>query len=226
MTGIVALHHRAEIARSVDLRRASHLAEDARLGVPPLHRRARRCDDPGAGRAIQLNQARPRTLAVVARLWLGVLSIFALIVLVGLSTIVLGAWVIGYQPVVVTSGSMGPAIRVGDVVITKDAPPDEELGTQTVVTFDDPANGEQVLHRIIEVTPDGYRTKGDANASADAEIVDPTQVRGAGLMLAPYVGYAAVWVQEAAWPQLAALLVALAALAAMSRQTWMWSAGR
>jgi signal peptidase len=121
---------------------------------------------------------------------------------------------------------MGPAIRVGDVVITKDAPPDEELGTQTVVTFDDPANGEQVLHRIIEVTPDGYRTKGDANASADAEIVDPTQVRGAGLMLAPYVGYAAVWVQEAAWPQLVALLVALAALAAMSRQTWMWSAGR
>lgn len=226
MTGTLALHHRAEIARSVDLRRASHLAEEARLGVPPLHRRARRWDDPGVGDPIQLAHSQPRTLAVVARLWLGVLSIFALIVLVGLSAIVLGAWALGYQPVVVTSGSMGPAIRVGDVVITRDAPADDELGTQTVVTYDDPSTGEQVLHRIIEVTPDGYRTKGDANASADAEIVHPTAVRGAGLVLAPYVGYAAVWVQDEAWAPLAALLAVLAALAAMSRQTWMWSAGR
>lgn len=74
----------------------------------------------------------------------------------------------GYEPVVITSGSMRPAIDVGDVVVT--APSDGRvLGEGAVVNFE--AEDRTRLHRIVEVTMTGYRTAGDANADADSDLV-------------------------------------------------------
>jgi signal peptidase I len=224
MSATVALRHQARTAPTARLRRASRLAEEARLTVPPPRHRARAVDEDGNGREIVLTRRERAPMAVVARLWLGVLSIFALIVFLGLVAIILGAWAFGLRPVVVTSGSMDPGIRTGDVVITRPIDAGDELGAQTVVDFDDPVTDERVLHRVIEVTPDGYRTKGDANPDPDPELVPAHRVHGAGLVLAPYVGYVAVWVQERAWLQLALLGTGLVALATMSRRAWMWEA--
>jgi signal peptidase I len=222
MSATVALRHQACSAPTARLRRASRLAEEARLPKSPLRHRARAVGEEGAGREIRVASREQAPLAVVARLWLGVLAIFTLIVFLGLAAIVLGAWAFGFRPVVVTSGSMDPVIRTGDVVITRPVEADQELGSQTVIDFDDPVTDDRMLHRVIEVTPDGYRTKGDANPNPDPELVPSYRVHGAGLVLAPYVGYVAVWVQERAWPQLSVLAAALVALAAMSRRAWMW----
>lgn len=113
------------------------------------------------------------------------------------------AWVIGTQalmgwsPLLVTSDSMNPAIRRGDVVLVGEAPPGI-LGRQTVIAFDDPHRpGGTVLHRITTVNGDGtYETKGDSNGDADGAPVEPSQIDGVGRMIVPAVGSPFVWLQE------------------------------
>lgn len=226
MSTAVALRHQARPVDSTRQWNGARLAAASRLNTPSIRQVAREAGDAGPGTTVSLTESQVHPMMVVARLWLGVLSIFALIVFLGLVLIILGAWAVGYRPVVVTSGSMEPAVRTGDVVITKPVGMDDEVGDQTVIDFEDPATAERHLHRVIEVTPDGYRTKGDANADADPQIVPQDHVHGAGFVLAPYVGFLPIWVQERAWAPLATAAVALIALALMSRQTWMWAGER
>ena len=112
------------------------------------------------------------------------------------------AWIIGTQllmgwhPLLVSSGSMSPSIRTGDVVMIGEQPPGG-LGQQTVILFDDPnAAGRTVLHRVVSVRADGaYATKGDANADIDLSPVRPDQIQGIGRMVIPAVGAPFVWLQ-------------------------------
>lgn len=222
MTAPVAIRHQSRVAVEPRLRRGSQLAASARLPRPVLAHVRRTRGELGPGTPVVLVEQTTHPLAVVARLWFGVLAVFTLIVVVGLAAFVLVAWALGFRPVVVTSGSMAPLVRTGDIVITRSVDPDTALGDQTVVDFDDPATEERRLHRIVEVTDAGYRTKGDANATADPQVVSPERIHGAGLVLAPYIGYLPLWMQERAWPQLAAAAATLLALAVMSRRAWMW----
>ncbi len=123
---------------------------------------------------------------------------------------------LGWHPVVITSGSMEPLIRPGDVVLTGDVPP-ERLGPGTVITFEDPArNGSLTTHRIVGVTSDGdYRTRGDANGVSDSTPVPPDAVVGVGRLLVPMIGLPPLWLSGgsvlfAAWlgATLAAAVVA------------------
>lgn len=193
---------------------------------PRVHRRARTIGARGTEHDIQLADDEAPPLAVVARLWLGVLSMFSLIVTVGLIGMVLGAWALGYRPVVVTSGSMAPAIRQGDVVITREVEGPKALGTQTVINFEAPDGSGNRLHRIVEVTPDGYRTKGDNNPVADTETIPPTAVRGTGVVLAPFAGFVPLWFYRGQWLFVALSIAGLVAVATMSRRRWMWATDR
>ena len=120
------------------------------------------------------------------------------------------AWIVGTQllmgwhPMLVTSGSMSPAIRGGDVVMVGEEPPGV-LGQQTVILFADPhADGKTVLHRIVTVREDGsYETRGDSNADADVAAVRPDQIEGVGRMVIPAVGAPFVWAQSGEMPKLA-----------------------
>lgn len=226
MSAVVALRHEERPVTGTRRWTASQLASTSRLGTPTVRHLARRMGDHGPGVEIVADVHQPNALAVVARLWLGVLSIFLLIVFLGLTVIILGAWAFGYRPVVVTSGSMEPSVRTGDVVITKPVDVGDEVGDQTVIDFDDPATMDRRLHRVIEVTDSGYRTKGDANATVDPQEVPPDHVHGAGFVLAPFVGYVPLWVQQGEWPKVAAVGGAVVALAVMSRRRWMWGAQR
>lgn len=114
------------------------------------------------------------------------------------------AWVVivwaavGWTPMVVTTGSMQPAINPGDIVLS--APPEEgvRLDEGTVITFEDPVRtGELITHRIDVVNEDGsYTTRGDANSSADSYRVEPDDLTGVGRLLVPSVGLPKVWLAE------------------------------
>lgn len=226
MTATVALRHQERPLGATRAWTGSRLAETSRLAKPALRQVRRLTDEDGPGTEIEVVHHEQHALLVVARLWLGVLSIFALIVFLGLILVILGAWAFGFQPVVVTSGSMSPTVRTGDVVITKPVGIGDKVGNQTVINFDDPATLERRLHRVIEVTPQGYRTKGDANADPDPQLVPQDHVEGAGFILAPFVGYLAVWAQEGDWAPLAGAGLILVSLAVMSRRSWMWAGGQ
>src|SRR5690349_106742 len=81
----------------------------------------------------------------------------------------------GCAPVVVSSGSMAPALDVGDLVVVEPFH-GQRIHTGTVVVFDDQAAGRSTIHRVVKVADDGtFTTRGDANPAADStplEIAD------------------------------------------------------
>lgn len=75
---------------------------------------------------------------------------------------------------VVKSGSMEPVIQVGDIIITLPVQPSEiRVGPEdgdVIVFFKPPYCGDLrylIVHRAIEVTEEGFITKGDANPLPD-----------------------------------------------------------
>ena len=91
----------------------------------------------------------------------------------------------GLKPVVVMSGSMEPAIRTGSLAFIDTS--DREVFKGDVVSF---RTGDMlVTHRVIEVTENGYRTKGDNNEAADAGIVKDSSIEGKILFSIPGAGY-------------------------------------
>ena len=79
-----------------------------------------------------------------------------------LASIVLFGGIVGYTPVVITSGSMEPSIRPGDVVLLRE-PGGDPPAPPSVVTFAS-GSGELITHRVIDTLPDeSFVTKGDAN---------------------------------------------------------------
>lgn len=140
-------------------------------------------------------------------------SILFYIGLVGLSAtyavLFLAAWAVvpafipGWQSVVITSGSMSPSIRTGDVVVVK--PSDGQgLSPGSVVVISDPAASGLVTHRIVSINPDGsYGTRGDANTQPDSTALRPDQVVGVGRLRVPFIGLPLVWYRTGAWEELA-----------------------
>lgn len=106
---------------------------------------------------------------------------------------------IGWQPVLITSGSMGPTISAGDLILLGEPPaPDEEmLSPGAVITFRDPSDPDALItHRIDDAREDGlYRTRGDANGQPDSSPVAPEDVVGVGRMLVPLIGLPVLWLR-------------------------------
>jgi signal peptidase len=130
---------------------------------------------------------------------LSILCWFYLSVVAFLFAWVVVVWaVVGWKPMVVTTGSMQPAINPGDIVLSAPPEPDVQLSTGTVITFEDPARpGELITHRVESVNPDGtYSTRGDANSASDSYEVAPDELTGVGRLLVPAVGLPRVWLDE------------------------------
>ncbi|MDI6903777.1 MAG: signal peptidase I [Methanocellales archaeon] len=112
---------------------------------------------------------------------------------IGIIIIVLGVFLIFFRPtmlggdtqyLIVLSGSMEPAIKMGSVVVVK---PADTLQEGDIICF---KNSEQkVTHRIYEVLEDGFKTKGDANEDPDARIIHPDEILGQVMFSIPYLGY-------------------------------------
>ena len=123
----------------------------------------------------------------------------------------------GWDPVVVSSGSMSPTLHVGDVLFVEEHP-DELLGQQSVITYRRSADDELVTHRVFEALKDeeSYVTKGDANPTPDTDLVHRTDVEGVGRLVVPFLGLPLIWMAEGNALALGALgLLAAAAACAV-----------
>lgn len=80
----------------------------------------------------------------------------------------------------VTSGSMEPTYRVGDVIAVREAVGDElrEVGAVVVVSFGSADRDARYVHRVDEVLDDGAWLRGDNNAGRDPQPVTQAQVEG------------------------------------------------
>ena len=99
--------------------------------------------------------------------------------------------VFGYSTAVVISGSMAPVINVEDMVIIKKTD-DYQVGD--IISYS--TGKSMVTHRILEITPDGYITKGDANNSQDVAPIPPIAVTGEVIKTIPGVGHIITFIQS------------------------------
>ena len=102
-----------------------------------------------------------------------------------------------FNAYVVLSGSMLPEIKVKDIVVTKKISA-EQLEVGDIITFiapDSRYGGISITHRILEKYYDeslgtySYRTKGDANNTADASLVPNDNILGKVILKIPKLGY-------------------------------------
>ncbi len=130
----------------------------------------------------------------VAYLGYQVITGIAILVLVVALVVELGPSVVGDEGLIVYSGSMAPAIHVGDLAIIRPINPDQ-LVTGDVVTylFADQPN-VLVTHRVaaIATDPAGHRvftTRGDANNTPDPTPVPAAAIVGKVVANVPSAGY-------------------------------------
>lgn len=116
-----------------------------------------------------------------------------------LALALVGVRLFGLTPYTVLSGSMEPTYPVGSVIYVKAVDP-ETLSVGDPITFR--LDGTAVAtHRIIEITKDergpGFRTKGDANDTADG-VTPAEHVIGKPVFCLPLLGYGSAFVQRPA----------------------------
>ena len=174
--------------------------------------------DTSRGQAQALSGDPAGATVPMTKVVLNAVSIFVVFLIAGLALVAIAPVLFGYQPVVVTSGSMEPSIKMADIVLTA---PSDGLGLErgTVINFDQ--EGVTLLHRIEEALEAGYRTAGDANPSPDSDLVSPAQIRGVGIAVIPFVGLPRMWMVQGQWLKLAIALALLAAALYMSRSRWL-----
>jgi len=96
-----------------------------------------------------------------------------------------------YEPVY--TGSMEPAIPVGSVVVIKPADPETlKIGDIICFRLSEPTS---ITHRIINITDEGFITKGDANEDPDQWTVKKENVIGKVTSTIPYIGYIGYFVR-------------------------------
>ena len=125
--------------------------------------------------------------------------IVAFIVVVALLLIVSVLPITGnYKLMIVQSGSMAPAIKMGSIVVVK---PAEDYKIGDVITFGPYSKTKApTSHRIYDIkVVDGqpvYITKGDANNAPDTREISKGEILGKVLFDVPYLGYAVAFAKK------------------------------
>ena len=88
--------------------------------------------------------------------------------------------IFGYKPLFIMSGSMEPTIKTYQLVLSVPVTADE-VSVNDIVTYTSPS-GLRIIHRIIDITDEGFVFKGDNNAKSDENIVKADQI-----------GYKVIW---------------------------------
>lgn len=113
--------------------------------------------------------------------------VFALAVVVLICAVL--CMVLQIKPGIVISGSMEPEIGVGSVIFIDKKDKDIEVGD--IIAFE--RGGAMVTHRVVDITEQGYVTKGDNNESVDASQVVESELVGTTFFSIPKIGYALRW---------------------------------
>ena len=124
----------------------------------------------------------------------------ALGVLAGLIALVTVPRLVGMTPFTILSGSMTPALAVGDVVVDEHiAPADARPGD--IVTFPDRTrDGALVTHRVRSIRREGgsvsFVTQGDANSITERWSAPADGRIGRVVLSVPKVGYPLQWARS------------------------------
>ncbi len=95
-----------------------------------------------------------------------------------------------WRTVRVTGSSMNPVLSAGDLVIVRRG---ARIKVRDVVLYQETGHGP-VLHRMIaREGADAIRTKGDANPTADKDLVPVTAVVGPVRAVVPVGSFVAWW---------------------------------
>ena len=159
---------------------------------------------------------RGATLAATAVSAAGVLVLLALT----------ASSLLGYRALVVRSDSMAPALKTGDVILTRlQRPSAVEPGD--VVTFADPSRSNRLItHRVIERTREGgemsFVTQGDANTGEERWSIPTDGKVGSMVYRLPRLGVPIEGLFSP-WVRLTILtIVAMMAAALALRRIWAW----
>lgn len=143
---------------------------------------------------------RKRTMIFLKKTW-NFISTILVVAAVLLAILLVAVRLLGYNVYSILSGSMEPTYHVGSVIYVK-AVDYRELAVGDPITFM-LSEDTVATHRIVEVIPDGedpetlrFRTKGDANDSADAGLVHYKNVLGKPVFTIPKLGYVADYIQH------------------------------
>ncbi|MEM4485133.1 MAG: signal peptidase I [Sulfolobales archaeon] len=112
------------------------------------------------------------------------ITVFAVIILLSYSLYA------GIIPLVIISGSMEPALGIGDIALILRIRNPSEVNIGDVIAF---WYEKQVLiHRVINITGDGFVTKGDAVSSPDPFEVKTNHLIGRVVGSIPKIGWVAI----------------------------------
>ncbi len=102
------------------------------------------------------------------------------------------------RPAVIYSGSMRPALEVGDIVIVAKRNP-RLLGVGDIISYKAKDSPVQTVHRIVAMRSEGGRvvfiTRGDANARDDPPVL-MENVTGKVILVVPRLGWASIVVRK------------------------------
>lgn len=115
------------------------------------------------------------------------------------ANIVLGYALKTDTPVVaVFSESMVPTYLKGDMIVIQGT---QDVKVGDIVVYDSPLYKYPIIHRIVEVSDAGVKTKGDNNRIADPWTTPLSKVRGKAVFRIPFLG----WVKVGAYELLGAV---------------------
>jgi signal peptidase I len=131
---------------------------------------------------------------------------------------------LGYRVLVDHSDSMAPAIRTGDLLLTKVVPP-RKASVGDVVSFHSPDGGRLLTHRVVErrLQPGGrwaFVTRGDANTGVERWAVEANGRVGRVTVRLPKAGYALGWLGQPAGRFLLVAAGGLALSVLLARRIW------
>jgi signal peptidase len=118
--------------------------------------------------------------------------LFVLVLFLGILVIFTGKRdVKGYYLFVVKSGSMEPTIHTGELIVVKK---ETSYKVQDIITFGSVVRRDAIVtHRITDIKMASaaayFVTKGDANKSADTDVIPTSSVLGKYQFGIPLVGY-------------------------------------
>ncbi|MGM0830665.1 MAG: signal peptidase I [Bacillota bacterium] len=100
----------------------------------------------------------------------------------------------GYKPLTVLTNSMEPKISAGDMIFVKETNA-VEVKKNEIITFHT-ADQKVVTHRVVQVTPEGFLTKGDNNNVEDSWKVKPDKLIGEVAVILPNAGFVAKFISS------------------------------
>ncbi|MBM7710300.1 signal peptidase I [Enterococcus lemanii] len=115
--------------------------------------------------------------------------------------------IFGYRGYTVISGSMVPALQIGDYVILKEEP-FQQLKEEDIITFKN--DRIIVTHRVVHLTSKNQLiTRGDANAVDDLLEVTDQEYIGKVQWRIPFLGYFMILMQNPLFFSVSLALIAI-----------------